>query len=95
MILDERNRAQELELLEALEKDGNDVTGAKIRIHAMYGIAKQFIDMQIELSHMKKYLIAISDIVNNQTGERGMNVCFTGQLKGRAVGGYTKRCLPR
>ncbi|HBQ8699090.1 TPA: hypothetical protein MH263_07425 [Klebsiella pneumoniae] len=95
MILDERNRAPELELLEALEKDGNDVTGAKIRIHAMYGIAKQFIDMQIELSHMKKYLIAISDIVNNQTGERGMNVCFTGQLKGRAVGGYTKRCLPR
>ncbi|HFO1715116.1 TPA: phage antirepressor N-terminal domain-containing protein [Klebsiella pneumoniae] len=95
VILDERNRAPELELLEALEKDGNDVTGAKIRIHAMYGIAKQFIDMQIELSHMKKYLIAISDIVNNQTGERGMNVCFTGQLKGRAVGGYTKRCLPR
>lgn len=95
VILDERNRAPELELLEALERDGNDVTGAKIRIHAMYGIAKQFIDMQSELSHMKKYLVAISDIVNNQTVERGMNVCFTGNSKGRAVGGYTKRCLPR
>ncbi|EIV7638077.1 antirepressor protein Ant [Klebsiella pneumoniae] len=95
VILDERNRAPELELLEALEKDGNDVTGAKIRIHAMYGIAKQFIEMQSELSHMKKYLVAINDIVNNQTVERGMNVCFTGNSKGRAVGGYTKRCLPR
>ncbi|GKJ67448.1 TPA: phage antirepressor N-terminal domain-containing protein [Klebsiella pneumoniae] len=95
VILDERNRAPELELLEALEKDGNDVTGAKIRIHAMYGIAKQFIEIQSELSHMKKYLVAINDIVNNQTVERGMNVCFTGNSKGRAVGGYTKRCLPR
>ncbi|MCI8181787.1 phage antirepressor N-terminal domain-containing protein [Klebsiella pneumoniae] len=95
VILDERNRAPELELLEALEKDGNDVTGAKIRIHAMYGIAKQFIEIQSELSHMKKYLVAINDIVNNQTVERGMNVCFTGNSKGGAVGGYTKRCLPR
>ncbi|HBW8188762.1 TPA: antirepressor protein Ant [Klebsiella pneumoniae] len=95
VILDERNRAPELELLEALEKDGNDVTGAKIRIHAMYGIAKQFIEIQSELSHMKKYLVAINDIVNNQTVECGMNVCFTGNSKGRAVGGYTKRCLPR
>ncbi|HHB6782242.1 TPA: phage antirepressor N-terminal domain-containing protein [Klebsiella pneumoniae] len=95
VILDERNRAPELELLEALEKDGNDVTGAKIRIHAMYGIAKEFIEIQSELSHMKKYLVAINDIVNNQTVERGMNVCFTGNSKGRAVGGYTKRCLPR
>lgn len=95
VILDERNRAPELELLEALEKNGNDITGAKIRIHAMYGIAKQFIDMQSELSHMKKYLVAINDIVNSQTSERGMNVCFAGHSRGHAAGGYTKRCLPR
>lgn len=95
VILDERNRAPELELLEALQKDGCDVQGARIRIHAMYDIAKQFIHMQSELAEMKKYLRVINDIVNNQTVERGMNVCFTGNSKGHAVGGYAKRCLPR
>lgn len=95
VILDERNRAPELELLEALQKDGCDVQGAKIRIHAMYDIAKQFIHMQSELSEMKKYLRVINDIVKNQTVERGMNVSFTGNSKGHAVGGYAKRCLPR
>lgn len=95
VILDERNRAPELERLEALQKDGCDVQGARIRIHAMYDIAKQFIHMQSELAEMKKYLRVINDIVNNQTVERGMNVCFTGNSKGHAVGGYAKRCLPR
>ena len=95
VILDERNRAPELELLDELKKDGFDVQGAAIRIHAMYDIAKQFIHMQSELSGMRKYLSAMNDIVKNQTVERGMNVCFTGQSKGHAVGGYAKRCLPR
>ena len=95
VILDERNRAPELELLEALQKDGFDVQGARIRIHAMYDIASQFIHMQSELSEMKKYLRVINDIVKDQTVERGMNVCFTGNSKGHAIGGYAKRCLPR
>ncbi|EOY8024250.1 phage antirepressor N-terminal domain-containing protein [Salmonella enterica] len=95
VILDERNRAPELELLDELEKDGCDVQGARIRIHAMYDIAKQFIYMQSELSDMRRYLSAINDIVKNQTAERGMNVCFTGNTKGCVVGGYAKRKLPR
>lgn len=95
VILDERNRAPELELLDALENDGCDMQGARIRIHAMYGIAKQFIYMQSELSDMRRYLSVINDIVKNQTAERGMNVCFTGNSKGCVVGGYTKRNLPR
>lgn len=95
VILDERNRAPELELLDALQKDGCDVQGARIRIHAMYDIAKQFIHMQSELSEMKKYLRVINDIVKGQTVERGMSVCFTGNSKGHAIGGYAKRCLPR
>lgn len=95
VILDERNRAPELELLDELENDGCDVQGARIRIHAMYDIAKQFIYMQSELSDMRRYLSAINDIVKNQTSERGMNVCFTGNSKGCVVGGYAKRNLPR
>lgn len=95
VILDERNRAPELELLDELENDGCDVQGVRIRIHAMYDIAKQFIYMQSELSDMRRYLSAINDIVKNQTAERGMNVCFTGNSKGCVVGGYAKRNLPR
>lgn len=95
VILDEKNRAPELELLDALQKDGCDVQGARIRIHAMYNIASQLLHMQSELTEMRKYLSVINDIAKSQTAERGMNVCFTGNSKGHAVGGYTKRCLPR
>ncbi|HAV7170328.1 TPA: hypothetical protein JA123_29265, partial [Klebsiella oxytoca] len=48
VILDEKNRAPELELLDALQKDGCDVQGARIRIHAMYNIANQMLHMQSE-----------------------------------------------
>lgn len=95
VILDEKNRAPELELLDALQKDGCDVQGARIRIHAMYNIASQLLHMQSELTEMRKYLSVINDIAKSQTAERGMNVCFTGNSKGHAVGGYTKRCIPR
>lgn len=95
VILDEKNRAPELELLDALQKDGCDVQGARIRIHAMYNIANQLLHMQSELTEMRRYLSVINDIAKSQTTERGMNVCFTGNSKGHAVGGYTKRCLPR
>lgn len=82
VILDEKNRAPELELLDALQKDGCDVQGARIRIHAMYNIANQLLHMQSELTEMRRYLSVINDIAKSQTTERGMNVCFTGKLKG-------------
>ncbi|VAE40982.1 ORF45 [Enterobacter hormaechei] len=94
VILDEMNRAPELELLEALENDGYDVKGAKIHIHAMYGIVKQHMEMQKDISEMRRYLSAMKDIVEYQTTERGMNVSFTGKDKGGAWGGYVQRRLP-
>jgi hypothetical protein len=94
VILDEMNRAPELELLEALENDGYNVTGAKIRIHAMYGIVKQHMEMQKDIAEMRRYLSAMKDIVEYQTTERGMNVSFTGKDKGGAWGGYVQRRLP-
>lgn len=94
VIIDEMNRAPELELLEALENDGYDVKGAKIRIHAMYGIVKQHMEMQKDISEMRRYLSAMKDIVEYQTTERGMNVSFTGKDKGCAWGGYVQRRLP-
>lgn len=95
VILDERNRAPELELLEALQRDGYDITGAQIRIHAMYGIVKQFIEMQKELAEASRYMSAVNDIIKNQTVQRGSNVSFTGKEKGMAYGGHCKRTLPR
>jgi hypothetical protein len=93
VILDERNRAPEQELLEALEKDGFDVTGAKIRIHAMYGITQQFIEMQKELSYAQQLTSRLNNVINNQTKERGANIIFSGEKKGLAYGGYPKRRL--
>lgn len=93
VILDERNRAPELELLEALEKDGFDVTGVKIRIHAMHGITRQFIEMQKELSYAQQLTSRLNNVINNQTKERGANVIFSGEKKGQAYGGYPKRRL--
>ncbi|HIA5517876.1 TPA: BRO-N domain-containing protein [Salmonella enterica] len=93
VILDENNRAPELELLDELEKDGYDVTGAKIRIHAMYDITKQFIEMQKELSLARRLMGSLSDVINNQTVERGANVSFTGKNIGSAIGGLPKRKL--
>ena len=95
VILDERNSAPELELLDALQRDGYDITGAQIRIHAMYGIIKQFIEMQKELAEASRYMSAVNDIIKNQTVQRGSNVSFTGKGKGMAYGGHCKRALPR
>jgi len=93
VILDEKNRAPELELLDALEKDGYDVMGAKIRIYAMYGITKQFIEMQKELNLARRLMDSLSNVINNQTVQRGANVTFNGKNIGSAIGGLPKREL--
>ncbi|WP_238392804.1 BRO family protein [Buttiauxella sp. 3AFRM03] len=93
VILDEKNRAPELELLAQLEKEGYDVTGARIRIHAMYGITKQLVEMQKELSLAKRLMSSLNDVITNQTHERGANISFTGNNKGIAYGGLPKRKL--
>ncbi|HHH0040494.1 TPA: phage antirepressor N-terminal domain-containing protein [Yersinia enterocolitica] len=92
-ILDERNRAPELELIEQLEKDGYDLTGVKVRIHAMYGIAKQVMHLQETFGWCAKEMKSVTEALKNNSTERGMNVSFTGNNKGSAIGGYTKRSL--
>ncbi|AOT26234.1 Putative uncharacterized phage-encoded protein [Vibrio anguillarum] len=94
VILDERNRAPELELIEALEADGYDVTGAKVRIHAMYGIISRYLQMQMDMSTAMMHINRISDIVKFQSENRGENVIFTGDGKGKSYGGLSKRQLP-
>lgn len=93
VILDERNRAPEMELLEELERDGYDISGAKIRIHAMYEITQQFVEMQRELLVVKRLMSSMNDVITNQTRERGVNVSFIGNDRGNAYGGLPKRKL--
>ncbi len=95
VILDIRNRAPELELLEALEQDGHDITGAKIRIHAMYDITGQFVAMQKELATVRSYLSTLNDMLKGRSEERGLNVCFAGPNKGRLFGGFRERGFTR
>ncbi|MGL5224208.1 MAG: Rha family transcriptional regulator [Aeromonas sp.] len=94
-ILDERNRAPEQELLALLEASGFDVTGASIRIHAMYGIIKQFLGVQRELAIASHHSSTITDILYSATRERGDNVSFTGDTCGKTYGGQSTRTLPR
>ncbi|MGL5289215.1 MAG: BRO-N domain-containing protein [Aeromonas sp.] len=94
-ILDERNRAPEQELLVLLEASGFDVTGASIRIHAMYGIIKQFLGVQRELAIASHHSSTITDILYSATRERGDNVSFTGDTCGKTYGGQSTRTLPR
>ncbi|MGL5451412.1 MAG: hypothetical protein ACRDBT_03195, partial [Aeromonas sp.] len=93
-ILDERNRAPEQELLVLLEASGFDVTGASIRIHAMYGIIKQFLGVQRELAIASHHSSTITDILYSATRERGDNVSFTGDTCGKTYGGQSTRTLP-
>lgn len=95
VILDERNRAPELELIEALEKDGFDVSGIKVRIYGMYDVATRYLEMQSEFAHMRKTLSSMLDIAKHQSEERGINIVFTGPGKGGQIGGFKQRRLPR
>ncbi|WP_273973864.1 hypothetical protein [Serratia ureilytica] len=92
-ILDERNSAPEQDLIEQLESDGFDVTGAKVRIYAMYDIARMSIHMQETLAESRIILHRFEDSFRWGSEERGMNVCFTGKDKGKAYGGYPRRSL--
>jgi len=93
VILDERNRAPELELLDALSHDGYDISGAQIRIHAMYAIVKQFMDLQKGLIEAGRQISNANRIIQGQAQERGINVSFTGKDKGLACGGLFPRSL--
>ncbi|MDF7675958.1 BRO family protein [Neisseriaceae bacterium ESL0693] len=85
VILNQRNRAPELELLEALEKDGFDITGAKVRIYALHDIAQQLINVQSQLIDARKYLSLADQIIKAQLDERGNNIDFSRYDKGIAI----------
>lgn len=76
VLLDSRNRAPELELIEALERDGHDVAGAKIRILALRDVASWHVKLLAMMEDVRWRLGHQADRIRQCTDQRGMNVVF-------------------
>ncbi|HFQ5074245.1 TPA: Bro-N domain-containing protein [Vibrio vulnificus] len=79
VLLDDRNRAIELELLDELERDGYDVSGVRLRVLALRYAAKQHLETQRDLSNLKYYLNQMNRAVDDGRKVFGLNVDFGNQ----------------
>ncbi|MGL5949246.1 MAG: hypothetical protein ACRCYV_09490, partial [Aeromonas sp.] len=70
VLLDERNRAPEMELIAQLEAAGMDVTGAKVRIKSTYSLCNYLLDCQMHaneaLSRVERTMQMIKNIAKAQ-----------------------------
>lgn len=90
-LIDNRNPAPELDLIEQLERDGFDVTGAKVRIHALHNSAKQAVQIEELFVATKKMLHRLKDSFDVGSRLGGANVVFEGKDKGVMISGNKKR----
>lgn len=90
-LIDDRNPSPELDLIEQLERDGFDVTGAKIRIHALHNSAKQAVEIEELFIDTKKMLHRLKDSFDIGSKLGGANVVFEGEDKGVMISGNKKR----
>ncbi|CAB5644586.1 BRO-N domain-containing protein [Providencia rettgeri] len=90
-LIDNRNPAPELDLIEQLERDGFDVTGAKVRIHALHNSAKQAVQIEELFVDTKKMLHRLKDSFDAGSKLGGANVVFEGKDKGVMISGNKKR----
>lgn len=90
-LIDNRNPAPELDLIEQLERDGFDVTGAKVRIHALHNSAKQAVQIEELFVDTKKMLHRLKDSFDTGSRLGGANVVFEGKDKGVMISGNKKR----
>lgn len=74
VILNERR--PEWELIQQLEKDGYDVTGAKVRLESMYDLLTWYRDYQRELEDLAFRVGRVANSMHHQTEKRGKNVLF-------------------
>ncbi len=79
-LMDPKNRSPELELIAALERDGHDVMGAKIRILAMREAMDQVEDTQAALRQVLEKLGPLVETCKVGLFQRGKNVLFRGQV---------------
>ncbi|WP_272579052.1 MULTISPECIES: BRO-N domain-containing protein [Providencia] len=90
-LIDNKNPAPELDLIEQLERDGFDVTGAKVRIHALHNSAKQAVQIEELFVDTKKMLHRLKDSFDVGSRLGGANVVFEGKDKGVMISGNKKR----
>lgn len=79
-LMDPKNRALELELLEQLERDGHDVAGVKVRILAMRQAMAQVEQTKDDMRRVRERLGPIMEIIDVGLAERGLNVKFAGAV---------------
>ena len=77
VLIDPKNRKPELELIAQLEADGNDVTGARLRVEAMHLAMEQVEDAKSTLRAIRDRLGPLVEMCSVGSFERGKNVLFS------------------
>ncbi|WP_230086848.1 MULTISPECIES: BRO-N domain-containing protein [Providencia] len=90
-LVDERNPAPELELIEQLQKDGFDVSGVKARIYALHDVAETTVEMEDMFNQSRKMIQRLNDNFKWAEKTGGLNFSYEGEGKGLPYGGYKKR----
>ncbi|EGR1131322.1 KilA-N domain-containing protein [Vibrio cholerae] len=83
VLLDDRNRAIELDLLDELERDGYEIIGVRLRILALRQAAKQHIQIQRDLNSLRYFISEMSKTIDNGSKTYGLNVDFSGSHRKR------------
>ena len=84
-LTDPKNQAPELDLIQALERDGHDVTGAKVRILAMRDAMNQMVEMREALMAVSTLAKRAHDFADVAREKRGKNVLFVGKPDPRSA----------
>lgn len=79
VLIDPKNRALELEVVDRLEKEGFDVMGLKMRILALRDAVENAEKMRLEWARMANSLEVLQERARVQSASRGKNVSFTGK----------------
>lgn len=76
VLMDPRNRALEVELLDQLARDGHDVSGARIRVTAMREGLERYLRAQKRMDNWQHRLTALVDELEAYKREQGVGVLF-------------------
>ena len=76
VLMDPRNRALEVELLDQLARDGHDVSGARIRVTAMREGLARYLRAQNRMGNWQQRLAALADELEAYKREQGVGVLF-------------------
>lgn len=76
VLMDPRNRALEVELLDQLARDGHDVSGARIRVTAMREGLARYLRAQTRMDNWQQRLTALVDELDAYKREQGLGVLF-------------------